>query len=476
MKRSAKTALLIAGPAVFIAATLTLSAVIGRSEAQAIGLLLWMVLWWITRPVNLAVTALLPFIVNALCGIVPMEAVVKNFFSEGIILLFGAGLVTMPWAKTGLDRRIALKLLSMIGLSMKVQIAVWFALSALFSTVLPNIVVCILLTQLAVLMLRTVGCEDISKSKEAVPILLSICWGVALGGVLTPLGGAQNIISLDIYEEFFRTEFMYLDWFIAILPYYIIACLFLLLCIYLIPSQIKRLDGSKEYFQRSYQELGPIKRDEKICAVLFLITIVVIFARPWLAKLLPSMTPAYCLLALGCLNFVLHSSDDQTPFITWQEVHSGTSWGLLCLCGGGAALGVTIAQSGITDIVLDWAQHISLDGGLTTIVFLVVITRVLAELADSLAAAAIMTPIALQFAVDAGLNPTPYFFIIIMAYSENFILPLSPRAVSVGSGLDAKKMMCYGIPISAATSVVVILIGYFLMQFWPPFSSLLYTG
>lgn len=87
MKRSAKTALLIAGPAVFIAATLTLSAVIGRSEAQAIGLLLWMVLWWITRPVNLAVTALLPFIVNALCGIVPMEAVVKNFFSEGIILL-----------------------------------------------------------------------------------------------------------------------------------------------------------------------------------------------------------------------------------------------------------------------------------------------------------------------------------------------------------------------------------------------------
>ena len=269
---------------------------------------------------------------------------------------------------------------------------------------------------------------------------------------------------------------MYLDWFIAILPYYIIACLFLLLCIYLIPSQIKRLDGSKEYFQRSYQELGPIKRDEKICAVLFLITIVVIFARPWLAKLLPSMTPAYCLLALGCLNFVLHSSDDHTPFITWQEVHSGTSWGLLCLCGGGAALGVTIAQSGITDIVLDWAQHISLDGGLTTIVFLVVITRVLAELADSLAAAAIMTPIALQFAVDAGLNPTPYFFIIIMAYSENFILPLSPRAVSVGSGLDAKKMMCYGIPISAATSVVVILIGYFLMQFWPPFSSLLYTG
>ena len=87
-----------------------------------------------------------------------------------------------------------------------------------------------------------------------------------------------------------------------------------------------------------------------------------------------------------------------------------------------------------------------------------------------------MTPIALQFALDAGLNPTPYFFIIIMAYSENFILPLSPRAVSVGSGLDAKKMMCYGIPISAATSVVVILIGYFLMQFWPPFSSLLYTG
>lgn len=475
MKWNAKAAFLIAGPIVFAAAALALSAVTGRSEAQAIGLLLWMVLWWIARPVDLAVTALLPFIVNALCGIIPMETVVKNFFSEGVILLFSAGLVTMPWAKTGLDRRIALKLLSMIGLSMKVQIAVWFFVSALLSTVLPNIVVCILLTQLAVLMLQAVGCKKISESKQAIPILLSICWGVAIGGVLTPLGGAQNIISVDIYEEFFGVEFMFVDWFAAILPYYVIGCLFLLGCIYLIPSNVKRLEGSREYFQRSYQELGPIKRDEKICAVLFLITIAIVFARPWLAELLPNMTPAYCILALGCLNFVLHG-EDHAPFITWHDVHNETRWGLLCLCGGGAALGAAIAQSGITDIVLTWARHISLDGGLTTIIFLVVTTRILAELADSLAAAAIMTPIALQFAAEAGLNPIPYFFIVIMAYSENFILPLSPRAVSVGSGLDAKKMMCYGIPVSAATSVVVILMGWLLIRFWPPFSTLLCTG
>ena len=114
MRRCTKTILLIAGPAIFLAATLALSNVAGRTEAQAVGLLLWMVLWWITCPVDLAVTALLPFIINALCGIIPMEAVLKSFFSEGVLLLFGAGLVTMPWKKTGLDRRIALKLLSMI--------------------------------------------------------------------------------------------------------------------------------------------------------------------------------------------------------------------------------------------------------------------------------------------------------------------------------------------------------------------------
>ena len=134
-----------------------------------------------------------------------------------------------------------------------------------------------------------------------------------------------------------------------------------------------------------------------------------------------------------------------------------------------------MGTSGITDLVLNWARHISLDGGLTTIIFLVAITRLLAELADSLAAAAIMTPIALQFATDAGLNPLPYFFIVIMAYSENFVLPLSPRAVSVGSGLDAKKMMYYGIPTSIATSAVVVLMGCLLTRFWPPFSALIYT-
>lgn len=475
MKRGTKAILLLAGPALFLAATLALSGAIGRTEAQAIGLLFWMVFWWITRPIDLAATAMLPFIVNALCGIVPMATITKNFFSEGIILLFAAGMVTMPWAKTGLDRRIALKLLSMIGLSMRVQIAVWFSIAAILSGVLPNIVVCVLLTQLAVLMLQAVGCDDISKSKEAVPILLSICWGVALGGVLTPLGGAQNIISVDIFESFFGQEFMYLDWFVAILPYFIAGCLFLLLCIYLIPTNTRQLEGSKEYFQRSYKELGPIKRDEIICAVMFIVMVVLVFARPWLANILPNMVPAYCILAIGFLNFVIHA-EDHTPFMTWEDVHRDSTWGLLFLCGGGAALGATISESGITDLVLELANHMSLDGGLTTIIFFVVITRILAELADSLAAAAVMTPIALQFATDAGLNPIPYFFIIIMAYSENFILPLSPRAVSVGHGLDARKMMCYGLPVSAATSAFAILAAWLLMKFWPPFSVLFCTG
>ena len=134
------------GPVIFAAVWLLLSGTFSRVAAQAIGVMTWMIFWWITRPVNITVTAILPVALNALLNLVPMETITSQYASDSVILISVPGLITMPWAAIGLDRRIALKTLSLVGPSMKSQITVWLLASTLLSTMLPNVAVCALFT------------------------------------------------------------------------------------------------------------------------------------------------------------------------------------------------------------------------------------------------------------------------------------------------------------------------------------------
>ena len=192
---------LLIGPILLIVSSLGLTGVFGTAGAQAIGVSLWMIFWWITRPVHITITALLPALVNAFLNMVPMTDVISQYSCESIVLVFASGLIIMPWASIGLDRRIALKVLSVVGPSMKSQTIVWLCATTIFSTVLPNIAVVTLFCPIAVAMLKAAGEEDISTSKAGLPIMLAIAWGVSLGGGGTPIGGAFSRVVVGMFAD-----------------------------------------------------------------------------------------------------------------------------------------------------------------------------------------------------------------------------------------------------------------------------------
>ena len=167
----------------------------------AIGTVLWMAYWWVTRPVDYAVTAFLPMAVNALLPMTEMAPVIANYASETVLLLFGASIITVSWEETGLDKRIAAVFLRVIGDNVRSQLIFWFMLSVLLSAVLPNSVVCATITPIAVAMLKYVGHGDIEKSKVGSLLLLTIAYAVGVGGLATPLGGAMNLVTVDYIQQ-----------------------------------------------------------------------------------------------------------------------------------------------------------------------------------------------------------------------------------------------------------------------------------
>lgn len=211
MKDKKRGLLLIMGPVLFILCYYFLPvSIFGDGIARAsIGTVIWMAFWWITAPVDLAVTAFIPIVVNALFQITDMSAIIANYSSETIMLLLGASILFATWEITGLDNRIAVKCLILVGSNLRFQLIFWFILCTLLSAILPNAVVCTTITPIVVAMLKYVGEKDIAKSKKGSLILITIAYAAGVGGLASPLGGAMNLVTVDYLQQLTGKEYMY---------------------------------------------------------------------------------------------------------------------------------------------------------------------------------------------------------------------------------------------------------------------------
>ena len=61
-----------------------------------------------------------------------------------------------------------------------------------------------------------------------------------------------------------------------------------------------------------------------------------------------------------------------------------------------------------------------------------------------------------------------------MAYNAEFLLPISVRAVPIGYGLDPKKMLKGGIPLTIMNMAFIVIFGYLAMNLIPGWGELPY--
>ncbi|MCS6978925.1 MAG: SLC13 family permease, partial [Flavobacteriales bacterium] len=100
-----------AGPLLFGASVLYSE----EPGSPAVGLLAWMVVWWISESVSAYITALLPLLVLPLAGIMPMDAAAQPYGSKIIFLFLGGFMMAAALEKHQVHRQLALRILSLFG-------------------------------------------------------------------------------------------------------------------------------------------------------------------------------------------------------------------------------------------------------------------------------------------------------------------------------------------------------------------------
>lgn len=436
----------------------------------AIGTVAWMAYWWVVAPVDYAVTAFLPIVVNAFLRMTDMNAVIANYASETILLLLGSSILAASWEITGLDKRIAAMFLTMIGSNLRHQIIFWFLLSATLSAVLPNAVVCATITPIAVSMLNYIGEGDIRNSKVGSKLLLTIVYAAGMGGLASPLGGAMNLVTVQYLEEVTGQEYLYISWFIRFLPVMVVLTVSNILFLLRDVKKDSELGGSKEYFDQNFRNMPPM-RFEEICSLgLFLLATVLSFTRQFYQNLLPGLKPAYVFITCAMLAFCV-ANQDGTRLVIWKKVQTKIVWEMIYIFAGGLACGTLVNQSGAAKYIGEAVASMNLSNSFLLVAVIITMTLLLSDVTSNTATAAIAMPLVISIVTGIGKNPIPFIYTASIGVNLSYMFPTSIRAIPVGYGLTPKYMLKEGWKMTVMVLVLMTVCAWLMIVWWPAFST-----
>lgn len=461
---------LFLGPALFLLAFIPVDGWEWKIRL-ALGTVLWMGVWWVTMPVSPAITAFLPVAVNALFSLTEMPGIISCYSAELIFLLAGADLITMALEATGVDKRIAARGLALVGTSVKQQVLVWFLMATLLSAILPNTVVAAVLCSIAMSMLRFAGEGDVKNSRTASLVLMAIVWGANNGGMMTPLGGAMNLITVSYIERYTGREFIYTDWVIKMLPFAAAITLVTAVFLMLIKADKKTLDGSKAYFKELCRSFPRLSCAGRISLGVFAAAAALAFTRQLYQEAFPGLKPGFVFLIGGLLMFFIKDEKGE-PVITWEKAEKNLMWGLFFLFAGGTALGALVNGCGAAEIFAELVSKVHMESEFVLILIIVTLNVALSDIINNTACAAVTIPIVIGVAQGLELPVIPYLWIATVSYNLSFSLPTSIRAIPIGYGLNPGMMFKKGAALTVLMILTVSAIGWLCVRYWPAFGVL----
>jgi len=167
---------------------------------------------WGTETLPLGGTNLLVAVMLYLFAILPINEISRAYMKDAVFFIFGILAVAVGVAKTGLDKRIGLILLSRIK-DAKAFAFVFLPLLAMSASFLSeHALVALLIPVLMGIYKVTCKMYGVEKDKSlAVFLLLGVCFAANHGGPGSPAAGGRNAIMVGYFMEYGST-IGFLDW------------------------------------------------------------------------------------------------------------------------------------------------------------------------------------------------------------------------------------------------------------------------
>ena len=418
--------------------------------------------WWITEPISIPATSLIPLALFPLFGILSPDDVAQAYGNKLVLLMLGGFMLSAAMEKSGAHQRIALGMVNFFGSRSGRRLVFGFmAASALLSMWISNAATTLMLLPIAMAVVA-----QSSNRKFQIALLLGIAYGASVGGVATPIGTPPNLVFMGVYQEATGVEIGFLDWMKLALP---VVLIMLPVVGFWLTRGIGTIDPIK------LPSVGTWRKEEIRTLLVFGLTALFWVTRQqpfggWVGfaegqgMSLPYANDASVAL-IGVLFLFVLPCGQGGKLLDWDTA-AKIPWGVLVLFAGGLCLAGAFKSSGLSEML---GNSISSLGALPVILSIAAIclaVTFLTEVTSNTATTTILLPILVTAAIASEIDPRLFMIPATISASFAFMLPVAtpPNAIVFGSEkFTVKQMAREGLVLNFVGILIVTLVCYVLI-------------
>ncbi len=394
-----------------------------------------MAIWWMTEALPLTVTALIPFLLVPLFGVMTANDIAKEYYSPILFLILGGAFLALTIERVGLHRRIALALLNRARPTPTGLLFAFITATTAIGLLVSNTSTALIMLPIALAVIQAAGIKEGETDGFAGAVVMGTAFAATISGFGTLVASPTNAIAVGLINKSLGTNIGFLDWLKFGMPIVLIS---VPLATWVL-ARVHRLnqhDFDPHAARAALGHAGPWSVAEKRVIPIAIAVVATWIAQPWISPYFPagSLTDGTIAIAFSILLFLVPDGTGR-PLLNWREADKAP-WAVIMLFGGGLALAAAISDSGLAawlGVVLAPLTNMPL---FLLALIIVALTILVTEFASNVATASGIMPVLTALIAATGADPILMAMPVAMAASWGFMMPAGtgPNALAWSTG------------------------------------------
>ncbi len=419
--------------------------------------------WWVFEVVPIGVTSLAIGVMQVLFLIRPAGEAFNDFMDPSVMFIFGSIVIGLVFTKTGLTRRLAYKMLSIVGENTSMIYLGCFLVTSALAHIMAHTAVAATIYPLLVAIYSLYG-EGNKETKFGKGLFMGMAYVAGAGSIVTLLGAARGAVAIGFFKDVMHRDvgFFELTYYMFPIGWIMTFLLWIFFLIVMKPEK-KTIPGLKERAKTLYKELGGITRKEVLAASIVGLCILSLAVFAYLKASIPGFSPPHktAVILVSTILFFITGILDINDL---EEI----PWNIILLFAGAMSIGFCLWETGAAEwLAINWLAMFKEAHWFVFVMSIAFFVMMMTNFIMNVAAIAISLPVALVIAPYLGVAGDVILFASLVVAGMPFLLLVgaAPNAIAYDSGqFTTAEFFLWGIPASILLMLVTGFAVYFL---WP---------
>jgi len=406
--------------------------------------------WWVFEVVPIGVTSLALGALQVLFTVRTAKEALKDFMTPSVLFIFGSLVIGMVFTKTGLTKRLAYKMLAVVGEKTSMIYLGCFVVTAALTHIMAHTAVAATMFPL-LMTIYAMYTDEPGPTKFGKGLFMGMAFVAGAGSIVTLLGAARGAVAIGFFKDIVGRDVSFFE-----LTYYMFpvgwVMTFILWGFFMVlfKPEKKTIPGIKEKAKSLEKAMGGITKQEILAGTIIFLAIAIMSVKQFIPAI-SSLDKNAIMLVATVLFFIFNILDI-------KDLET-IPWNIILLFGGAMSIGFCLWETGAAEwLAINWLTMFQEANYFVFILSIAFFVMIMTNFIMNVAAIAISLPVALVIAPYLNVAPEVILFASLVTAGMPFLLLVgaAPNAIAYDSKqFTTGEFFMYGIPASVILMVIV---------------------